>query len=217
MREHPTTIIDRLRRRRYNAGRLAMAGRAAEPARQRRRTGMVMRRYVGAEVKRKEDPRLITGTGMYVDDLQLPGMLHIAMVRSPYPHARIRSIDKSAALAMPGVVDVMTGDELAAICGPMSAGSAEGESGEQANFEELTQSALNSPTIWQIAREKVRYVGEIVAAVVAESRYEAEDAALAVEVDYEELPSVMNPEAAMQDGAPLVYDNVPNNVGARWD
>ncbi|HEU5430701.1 MAG TPA: xanthine dehydrogenase family protein molybdopterin-binding subunit [Thermomicrobiales bacterium] len=178
---------------------------------------MVLRRYVGAEVKRKEDPRLITGTSMYVDDVQLPGMLHIAMVRSPYPHARIRSIDKSAALAMPGVVDVIDGDELAAVCGPMSAGSAEGESGEQANFEELTQSALHSPTIWQIAREKVRYVGEIVAAVVAESRYEAEDAALAVEIDYEELPNVMNPEAAMQDGAPLIYDSVPNNVGARWD
>ena len=74
---------------------------------------------------------------MYVDDVQLPGMLHVAMVRSPYPHARIRSIDKSAALALPGVVDVMTGDDLAAICGPMSAGSAEGESGEQANFERV--------------------------------------------------------------------------------
>ena len=178
---------------------------------------MVLRRYVGAEVRRKEDPRLITGSSMYVDDLQLPGMLHVAMARSPLPHAKIKSVDASAALAMPGVVAVLTGDELAEICGPMSGGSAEGDSGEQANFEQLTQSAIASPPIWPIARDVVRYVGEIVAAVVAESRYQAEDATLAVEVDYEELPAVISPVEAMADGAPLIYDNIDHNVGARWD
>jgi len=178
---------------------------------------MVLSRYVGAEVRRKEDPRLITGTSMYVDDLRLPGMVHVALVRSPYPHARITGIDKSQALAMPGVLAVIDGDELAEFCGPLSAGSAEGASGEQADWDQMEDTALNSPPIWPLARGTVRYVGEAVAAVVAESRYQAEDAVEAVGVDYEELPAVTNPQAAMAEGAPRIYDEIPRNVGARWD
>src|SRR5690348_4982182 len=94
---------------------------------------MVLSRFVGAEVKRKEDPRLITGSSTYVDDLKVPGMGVIALVRSPHPHATIVSIDKSAALAMPGVLAVVTGDELAQFCGSLAGGSAEGGSGEEAN------------------------------------------------------------------------------------
>ncbi len=182
---------------------------------------MVLSRYVGAEVRRKEDPRLITGSSMYVDDLRLPGMTYVSLVRSPYPHANIRSIDTAAAKAMPGVVLVLTGDELAEFCGPMAPGAGEGggESGEQADYdyEGLTQADLGAPSTWSLARDKVRYVGEAVVAVVAESRYQAEDAAEAVEVDYEILPNVTNPEEAMKPGAPQLYAHIPLNVGARWD
>jgi carbon-monoxide dehydrogenase large subunit len=178
---------------------------------------MVLSRLVGAEVRRKEDPRLITGSSTYVDDLKIPGLAHVAMVRSPYPHAMIRGIDTSAAEAMPGVVRVVTGDELARYCGPLSGAAGEGGSGEEASYEEREDEAEASPPIWAIARDKVRWIGEIVAAVVAESRYQAEDAAEAVEVDYEPLPSITDPEAAMDDSAPQLYSMVQNNIGATWD
>jgi carbon-monoxide dehydrogenase large subunit len=178
---------------------------------------MVLSRFVGAEVRRKEDPRLITGSSTYVDDLKVPGMGVIALVRSPHPHATIGSIDKSAALAMPGVLAVVTGDELAQFCGSLAGGSAEGGSGEEANLIERDEEAEESPPIWPLARGKVRYVGEAVVAVVAESRYQAEDAAEAVEVEYDVLESITDPEAAMDEGAPQLYTSQKNNIGARWD
>ena len=178
---------------------------------------MVLSRMVGAEVRRKEDPRLITGSSTYVDDLKIAGMANVALVRSPHPHARIRSIDVSAALEMPGVIAAITGDELAQFCGSLAAAAGEGGSGEEANYEQREDEAEASPAIWPLARGKVRYVGEAVAAVVAESRYQAEDAAEAVEVDYEVLPSVTDPEAAMADGAPQLFPTVRNNIGVRWD
>ena len=178
---------------------------------------MVLSRMVGAEVRRKEDPRLITGSSTYVDDLKIPGLAHVAMVRSPYPHARIGAIDTSAAEAMPGVIAVITGEELARYVGPLSGAAGEGGSGEEASYEEREEEAEASPPIWAIARDKVRWIGEIVAAVVAESRYQAEDAAETVEIEYEALPSVTDPEAAMADGAPQLYPMVKNNIGATWD
>ena len=178
---------------------------------------MVLSRLVGAEVRRKEDPRLITGSSMYVDDLSIPGMGYVAIVRSPHPHARIGAIDASAAKAMPGVIAVVTGDELAQYCGPLSGAAGEGGSGEEADYEQREDEAEESPPVWPIARDTVRWVGEAVAAVVAESRYQAEDAAEAVEVDYEVLPAVTDPEQAMEDGAPQIYPNVKNNIGAVWD
>jgi carbon-monoxide dehydrogenase large subunit len=178
---------------------------------------MVLSRYVGAEVRRKEDPRLITGSSMYVDDLRLPGMLHVALVRSPYPHATITGIDASAALAMPGVVAVITGDQLAEFCGPLAGGSGEGGSGEQGDEDEGADDEIPTPQTWPIARDRVRFVGEAVAAVVAASRYQAADAVDAVQVDYQELPSVADPERARQPGAPSLYDEIPDNIGARWD
>ncbi len=178
---------------------------------------MVLSKYVGAEVRRKEDPRLITGSGLYVDDVRLPGMLYAGVVRSPEPHAEIASIDASAALAMPGVVAVYTGDELAEFCGSLAGGSGEGASGEQADYDQDEEAGIQSPPIWPIARGKVRYVGEPVAVVVAESRYQAEDAVDGVDVTYSSLPSTTNPEQAMADGAPKLYPNVRNNIGARFD
>lgn len=178
---------------------------------------MVLSRYVGAEVRRKEDPRLITGSSTYVDDVPIAGMAHVALVRSPLPHARIRGIDTSAAKAMPGVIAVITGDDLAQYVGPLSESASEGVSGETAEYEEREEVAEESPEIWPIARGKVRFVGEAVAAVVADSRYQAADAAEAVLVDYETLPSVTDPEEARRDGAPQLYPRVTNNLGPRWD
>jgi carbon-monoxide dehydrogenase large subunit len=170
---------------------------------------MVISHYVGARVRRKEDPRLITGTSMYVDDLQLPRMAHVAFVRSVYPHARIRGIDTSAARAMPGVIAVITAKELRQwLKGPVAAPEGEGEGGGEGSA---------GPAVEPLASTVVRYVGEPIAAVVAESRYVAEDAAGAVQVDYEPLPSVVDPEEAMRDGAPQLYPGVKNNIGTRWD
>ncbi|MDP8908362.1 MAG: xanthine dehydrogenase family protein molybdopterin-binding subunit [Chloroflexota bacterium] len=177
---------------------------------------MVLSRYVGAQVRRKEDPRLITGTSRYVDDVQAPGMLYLAIARSPYPHAEIKSIDTVTAKSAPGVIAVVTGEELARFCGPLEVGSGEGGSGEQGEEDAGEENLIAEPTTWAIARDRVRYVGEPVAAIVATSRAAAEDAAEALVIDYAPLPSVATPEAAMADGAPLLYENNPGNIGSRW-
>jgi carbon-monoxide dehydrogenase large subunit len=163
-------------------------------------------RYLGAPVPRNEDPRLLTGRALFVDDLELPGMLHAAFVRSPHAHARIRGIDVSAALRCEGVVAVYTAQDLGEywkpgpllVPPPPIAG---------ALFNERCQVPL--------ARDKVRHAGEPVALVVAESRYLAEDAAPEVLVDYEPLPAVVDLERAVAADAPRVHDDVPGNVAAR--
>lgn len=138
---------------------------------------------------RKEDPRFIRGKGNYVDDINLPGMLHLAILRSPYAHARIRSIDVSAATASPKVRAVVTGQDLAA------------------------QKLAWMPTLSQdvqavLATDKVRFQGQEVAFVVAEDRYAARDALELIDVDYEILPAVMNPKEALLPGAPVIRDDL---------
>ncbi len=165
---------------------------------------MAISRYVGARVRRKEDPRLITGISLYVDDLKLPGMLSVAFVRSTYPHARIRRIDPAPALQMPGVVAVITGEQLRQWVKHAALGAGEGDEG-------------GAPQVELLAADVVRYVGQPIAAVLAEERYLAHDAVAAVQVDYEPLPVVTDPEEAMKDGAPQLYPQVKNNIGARWD
>ena len=163
---------------------------------------MVLRSYVGAPVKRKEDPRLITGSSIYVDDLKLPGMVHVAVVRSPYAHARIASIDTAAALAMPGVVAVVTATDLAGVLAnkyPVEAYEGPGDRPEDQIFDEEATS-IPVPGVEPLASRKVRYIGEPVAAVVAESKMQAEDAAAVVDVDYEPLPAVVDPYEARQPG-----------------
>jgi carbon-monoxide dehydrogenase large subunit len=176
---------------------------------------MVISHYVGARVRRKEDPRLITGSSQYVDDLKLPGMLHVAFVRSSYPHARIRGIDASAAKAMPGVVDVFTGRDLAA----RLKGKPELIPGEAPHPEEQKPEGIPVPPEEPIAVERALYVGQPIAVVVATSAAVARDAAEAVVVDYEPLPAVIDPEVAMQDGAPQLYPQYPQQhrgaLGAR--
>jgi len=136
---------------------------------------MVLRSMVGASVKRKEDPGLITGSGKYVGDLKLPGMCHVAFVRSPYAHAKIRGIDGSAAAAREAVVAVVTGEDLRDQYEPVPMAG-----GEEAlaNYSHLALSV-----------DHVRHIGEAVAAVIAVTDQDAEDALDDVEVDWEELPA----------------------------
>jgi carbon-monoxide dehydrogenase large subunit len=152
-------------------------------------------RWYGTPIKRREDPRLITGSAGYIDDIQQPGTLHLAFVRSPHAHARIGVIDASAALAMPGVVAVIGGEEAAQFAPPFP-----------------PNSGYKQPPRFVLAQGKVRRVGEAVAAVLAEDRYTAEDAVDAVAVDYEPLPAVIDPEAAMAPGAPQLWDEFPGNA-----
>ncbi len=159
-------------------------------------------RIFGSGIKRREDPRLITGKAKYTDDIKLPGLLHMAVVRSPYAHANIKSIDTSAAEAMDGVVAVYTGEDITLAPIPTA--------------WLIPDSDLKTPDHHALAKGKVRHVGDGVAIVLADDRYQAQDAADAIVVDYEELPAVVNPEKAAQDGAPQLFDDVENNIAFRW-
>ena len=161
---------------------------------------------IGQEVKRVEDHALITGRGRYVDDLRLPGLLHLAIVRSPYGHAKINRVDVSAAANADGVVSVFTGADLAEQLGSLPAG--------WLLDEETT--GMKAPEHPPLAIEKVRYVGDAVAAVVANSPAAASDAVALVEVDYEPLDAVTNAEEATADGAPVVHDDAPGNLAFDW-
>ena len=133
----------------------------------------IAQRFVGESVKRSEDLRILTGTGRYVDDIQLPGMLHAAFLRSPYAHARITAIDVAAARELPGVVAVWTGAEVQELLAP--------------GAPALGMMGPAPVKFSLVATTKVRLVGDPVALVVAESRYVAEDALELIEVDYDEL------------------------------
>jgi carbon-monoxide dehydrogenase large subunit len=154
------------------------------------------RKWVGKSIRRVEDPRFLRGRGGYIDDMRVPGMLHAAVVRSPLAHARIVSIDVEAARRLSGVVAVVTGAEAAEITDPLP------DFGPAADKH-----------VWRLlAVDKVRYVGEGVVAIVAESRYLAEDAAELVEVEYEPLEAVVDPEAAIAPGAPVLHDLLGTNL-----
>ena len=160
---------------------------------------------LGASVKRREDRRFITGRGRYLDDIKLPGMVHLAILRSPYAHANIRSVDTSAAKAMAGVLAVFTGADIPYNPLPM-AWPAGGSAGLQNN--------VNTPRV--LATDSVKWTGEGVAAVVAETPEQAVDALAVIEVDYEPLPAVVDAEKATQPGAPQLHENAPNNVVFDW-
>jgi carbon-monoxide dehydrogenase large subunit len=160
---------------------------------------------LGAPIKRVEDPRFITGKGRYVDDISLTGMTHVVVLRSPYAHANIRSIDTSRAKAMPGVIAVFTGADIPYNPLPL-AWPAGGSAGIQNN--------VNTPRI--LATDDVKWTGEGVAAVVAETAEQAQDALEAVAVDYEPLPTVVDAEEAIKPGAPQLHENAPNNIVFEW-
>ena len=164
-------------------------------------TAIAAERYTGASIKRSEDPRILTGAGRYVDDIKLPGMLHAAFVRSPMAHARVLSVDVSAARALPGVVAVLTGAELEAMTVP----------GPDALMA-LMGWAGPTPEFTLLATDKVRLFGDPVAVVVAESRYLAEDGCDLVEVEYDDLPPVVDAAFALDPASPPLFANLGDNI-----
>ena len=159
--------------------------------------------YIGSNVKRREDLPLLRGIGKYVGDIRRPGMVHAAILRSTRAHARLVAIDATAALALPGVVGVLTAADMPSLKTiPMRTGIMEG---------------LKRSQQTPIATERVRYVGDPVAVVVAQDRYIAEDALELVEVVYEDLPAVTDARAAMAADAPRLHDEVPGNVPADFE
>jgi carbon-monoxide dehydrogenase large subunit len=155
-------------------------------------------KIVGARIKRTEDPRLLTGLGAYTDDRQTPRVLHAAFRRSDQSHAKIRAIDCAGSRTAPGVVAVFTAEDLADQVKPLVATS------RMKNYH---------PTpLLPLARHKVRYVGEPVVGVIAQSRYQAEDALEFVDIKYDPLPVVVDSEQAVQDGAPLLHEAAGTNV-----
>lgn len=164
-------------------------------------TQIAAERYTGASVRRSEDPRILTGAGHYIDDVKLPGMLHAAFVRSPLAHARVLSVDVSAARELPGVVAVFTGADLATMVLPGPDGMGAGMGREQPAAEYTL-----------LATDKTRLVGDPVAVVIAQSRYLAEDACELIEVDYEDLPPVISAAAALDPASPVLFTNLGSNI-----
>jgi 2-furoyl-CoA dehydrogenase large subunit len=154
--------------------------------------------WIEASVPRKEDEALLTGRARFIDDLSpLPGLRFAAILRSPHPHARIVRVDAARARALPGVWDVVTGSDVAALVGPVP-------------------SVVKAPVpYYPIAIDRVRYVGEPVAIVVADTRYLAEDACDLIEVEYDALPAAADLQSATADNAPLVHDKAGSNVVSR--
>jgi len=161
-------------------------------------------RYVGGGLLRKEDPELLTGQATYTEDIVVPGMVWVAVVRSPFAHARINRVDTSRAKEMPNVVAVFSGEELAAEwAGPLPMAWPVTED-------------INNPSHFPVATDKARYAGDAVAVLVADSRAHAQDAAEAVDVDYEPLDPVVDMEEALKDGAPLVHEEFGTNKCYTW-
>ena len=155
------------------------------------------RKYIGQSVLRTEDPLFLTGRAKYTDDVQLSGMLHAAFLRSPYPHAKILSIDTTAALAVDGVIAVFTEEDINKVCGPYTTSLA------RAEVRTITRSVMDST--------KAYYVGQPIVLVVGTSRYTAEDGVDAVEIEWEPLEPVLDAEKAMRDETPLLREDVGSN------
>ncbi len=164
---------------------------------------------IGASVKRKEDKRFITGKGRYTDDIRMENQAYAAFVRSPHAHARIKGLDTSAAEAMDGVIAVLNGKQLTGdgigniICGWM--------------IHSKDGSPMNMGPWSALATDRVRYVGDAIAVVIAETQQLARIAAESVVVDYEELPAVASAEKALMAGAPQIHDNAPGNLIYDWE
>ncbi|HEX2181266.1 MAG TPA: xanthine dehydrogenase family protein molybdopterin-binding subunit, partial [Rubrobacteraceae bacterium] len=199
------------------------------------------RRYMGNSVPRKEDPALLTGRATYTDDIRLPGMLHMAILRSPYAHARVTNIDVSAAKEKPGVVAVFTDEDIASDLDG-SAMEAEAAPGYAVEVDEapggeagVTETGgdeaeapprsftgwpvtedIKIPDHWPLARGEVNFAGEPVAVVLATDRYRAQDALESIEVDYEPMGVVTDVEKALEDGSPLVHEKFGTNECYTW-
>jgi carbon-monoxide dehydrogenase large subunit len=165
---------------------------------------MMGAKVFGSAIRRREDPRLITGTAAYTDDLTLPGMVHAAILRSMHAHAKVKRIDTSRAKKAPGVLAVYTGADTASVLKPMPCAWL------------LPNSDLKIAAYPQLATDVVRYVGDCLAVVVAENRYQAQDALDLIDVDYEPLPAVVDPQKAAAKGAPQIHGDVPGNQAFHW-
>ena len=161
-------------------------------------------RIFGSGIRRREDPRLITGSATYTDDITLPGMVHAAMLRSEHAHAKITRVDTSQAASAPGVIAVYAGADIEGALAPMPCAWL------------LPDSDLKIAAYPCIAKDVVRYTGDIVATVVAETPYQAHDALALIEVDYEPLEVVIDPEAAHDDGAPQLHGDIERNQAFHW-
>lgn len=173
---------------------------------------MSKERFTGQPMRRKEDRRLLSGKGRYIADIQLPRMVHVAFARSAVAHARIQRIDTDRARALAGVLAVYTAKDLAADLGPIRGVLTT----PPLAWRRLVEHDINIPDQPLIADEKVRYVGEPYAVVVAESRYIAEDAVELIEPDLDPLPVITDPTEAMQPGAARIHEGAANNVVARF-
>jgi carbon-monoxide dehydrogenase large subunit len=160
-------------------------------------------KFIGKPLKRKEDPRLIQGLAHYVDDLQIPGMVYAGFVRTPHAHAKLGRIETRQAAAAPGVLAVLTADDLRGAVGPVPCAA------QIPDMKMATRPAL--------ATGRVRFVGEAVAVVVATDKYALRDAMDLVEVEYEPLPAVVDPEKAIRKGAPVLFEQYKDNVAYRWE
>jgi aerobic carbon-monoxide dehydrogenase large subunit len=158
----------------------------------------------GSGIRRREDPRLITGTATYTEDVVLPDMAYAAILRSPHAHARIRSIDTSRARKAPGVIAVFTAADTEPALKPMPCAWL------------LPNADLKIATYPQLAKDTVRYVGDCVAVVVADSRYQAQDGLELIEVEYDPLPAVVDPQKAAGKGAPQLHSDIPGNQAFHW-
>src|SRR5438067_12064483 len=164
--------------------------------------------YIGRSLRRREDRRLLTGRGQFIADLVLPRVLHAVLVRSPLAHARIRGVDLSRARAAPGVVDALNGADLLQLLPPVP----EGQISVPRKWATALQHKFLNPQQPLLAHDKVRHVGEGIAIIAAESRHQAEDAAELVSWDLEELPAVIDPEAALRPDSPIVHDRLETNL-----
>src|SRR3989338_6833948 len=158
--------------------------------------------YIGAPIRRREDLRFLKGMAKFVDDVKVPQMLHAAILRSSHAHARIKSIKTTNSLAIPGVVDVITFEDIAHLAKPIP-------------IRAFALPGLERYLQYPLAREKVRYVGEPIAVAVAETRYVAEDALDAVDVTYEVLPAVVSVHEALRNDV-LVHEENGTNLAARY-
>ncbi|MDZ4768605.1 MAG: molybdopterin cofactor-binding domain-containing protein, partial [Chloroflexota bacterium] len=166
----------------------------------------------GKPVLRKEDPPLIQGSGMFIADLHLPGMVHMEILRSPHAHARIISIDTSAAAAMPGVLKIVTGADLIGRMKPLPCVWVPG--GVESHFPSHPNDIPGAGM--PLTSDITRYIGDGVAALVAETRAQAIDALSHIHVEYEVLPAVTRAFDALAEGAPQIHPEVPGNLNAHW-
>ena len=163
---------------------------------------------IGKSVRRKEDLRFITGAGRYSDDISLPNQLHLYILRSPVAHATLKSVDTRAAKSAEGVVAVYTADDL----------ERGGITAMDCGWPVVNKdgSPMADPPRVVLATDKLAYVGQPIAGVIAESRLLAKDATELIEFDYEELPAVVDSVAAITPGAPQIWDEAPNNLSFDW-